>query len=320
MDSPIEGETSSGSQTWERGMLEKLLMQVYREQRRGRWLKWIWRLVWVMLILMLIGGLSGRSGQVKINMSKPHTAVIKLSGTIDSEADQAAQLRQGLQAAYDNTNVKGVIILANSPGGSPVVSNIAFGEVRRLKSEHKNIPLYVVTEDVCASGCYYIAAAADKIYADPSSMVGSIGVIGGGFDFTELMDKIGVKRRLKIAGENKGMGDPFTAETPEQAAIWQGMLNDIHQEFIKSVRLGRGERLQEAGNPDLFSGRVYTGIEAKKTGLIDDFGNVYSVARDVIKAPELVDYSPEDPFSKVIGRRLGAEAKQTIGEWVLKAW
>ena len=171
-----------------------------------------------------------------------------------------------MEAAYKNKNTKAIIIRANSPGGSPVISNIAFNEIRRLKEAHKNIPVYVVAEEMCASGCYYIAAAADKIYADPSSVVGSIGVIGGGFDATGLMDKIGVKRRLKTAGSNKGMGDPFSPETPEQTKIWNAMLADIHGEFIKAVKLGRGSRLKEKENPDIFSGRIYTGIEAKQAG------------------------------------------------------
>ena len=200
------------------------------------------------------------------------------------------------------------------------LSNTAFNEIRRLKGEHKDIPVYVVAEDMCASGCYYIAAAADKIYADPSSIVGSIGVIGGGFDVTGLMDKLGIKRRLKTAGSNKGMGDPFTPETPEQAKIWEAMLSDTHQEFIKAVKLGRGEKLKDKEYPDVFSGRVYTGLEAKKVGLIDDFGSVYSIARDVVKAPELVSYTPEDDFSKFLSRRFGAQVKAEVENTLSKMW
>lgn len=173
---------------------------------------------------------------------------------------------------------------------------------------------------MCASGCYYIAAAADKIYADPSSIVGSIGVIGGGFDVTGLMDKLGIKRRLKTAGSNKGMGDPFTPETPEQAKIWESMLSDTHQEFIKAVKLGRGEKLKDKEYPDVFSGRVYTGLEAKKVGLIDDFGSVYSIARDVVKAPELVSYTPEDDFGKFVRRHFGAQVKAEVEKTLLKMW
>ena len=317
----------SENESWERDTLYKLLMSVHKEQRSSRLWRNIWRGVGAMLFAGTLftmyscssGGSTGTGGNslgsALHKQSNEHTAVIRLNGVIGGGyQDQVAMLRDGLEVAYANGKVKGIIIRANSPGGSPVISNTAFEEVRRLKAEHKDIPLYVVTEDMCASGCYYIAAAADKIYADPSSLVGSIGVIGGSFDFTELMDKIGVKRRLKTAGSNKGMGDPFSPETPEQQAIWQQMLNDIHGEFIKAVKSGRGSRLKD-NDPEIFSGRVYTGLEAKKNGLIDDFGNIYSVARDVVQAPELVDYTPdEDDLARAISRRLNGEVQNQVRE------
>ncbi|WP_066568804.1 S49 family peptidase [Snodgrassella sp. CFCC 13594] len=304
--------------SWERSMLEKLLLEVYREQRRSRIWRWVGRLLWLLLIAMVLFTLT--SGKRELGAAKAHTAVINLSGTIDSDQNQADMLRDALETAYGNPNVKGIIIRANSPGGSPVISNIAFEEIRRLKALHRTIPLYVVAEDMCASGCYYIASAADKIYADPSSLVGSIGVIGSSFDFTGLMDKLGVKRRIKIAGSNKDMGDPFTPETAAQTQIWQDMLQDIHQKFIASVKQGRGNRLHDGDHPDVFSGRVYTGTEAKKVGLIDDFGNVYSVSRDVIKAPELVDYTPDEGISKRLSRRLGSEVQQGLQGLAEKPW
>lgn len=323
----------SENESWERDTLYKLLMSVHKEQRSSRLWRNIWRGVGAMLFAGTLftmyscssGGSTGTGGNslgsALHKQSNEHTAVIRLNGVIGGGyQDQVAMLRDGLEAAYANGKVKGIIIRANSPGGSPVISNTAFEEVRRLKAEHKDIPLYVVTEDMCASGCYYIAAAADKIYADPSSLVGSIGVIGGSFDFTELMDKIGVKRRLKTAGSNKGMGDPFTPETPEQAKIWEAMLSDTHQEFIKAVKLGRGEKLKDKEYPDVFSGRVYTGLEAKKVGLIDDFGSVYSIARDVVKAPELVSYTPEDDFGKFLSRRFGAQVKAEVENTLSKMW
>lgn len=311
-------------ESWERNTLRDVLLEAYKEQRRARFWRNLWRIVGFLVFLSLLLGLM-RGGDNKaskvMNASGEHTAVINLSGEIGGgNEDQVKMLRESMKAAYDNGNAKAIIIRANSPGGSPVVSNTAFNEIRRLKEQHKDIPVYAVAEDMCASGCYYIASAADKIYADPSSVVGSIGVIGGGFDATELMQKVGVKRRLKIAGSNKGMGDPFSPETPEQTKIWEEMLKDIHGEFIKAVKLGRGSRLQEKDNPDLFSGRIYTGIEAKKVGLIDDFGNIYSVSRDVIKAPELVDYTQEDELSKLLGRRLGVELKASLQEAVSKIW
>ncbi|EKY08921.1 putative signal peptide peptidase SppA [Neisseria sp. oral taxon 020 str. F0370] len=263
------------AESWERDTLYKLLLSVHKEQRSSRFWRNVWRGVGALLFAATLftfhscatGSFDSGSGLEKVlgAKSKAHTAVIKLEGVIGGgHQDQVAMLRDGLEAAYADKNVKGIIIRANSPGGSPVVSNTAFNEIRRLKEQHKDIPVYLVAQDLCASGCYYIAAAADKIYADPSSLVGSIGVIGGGFDFTGLMDKLGVKRRLKIAGSNKGMGDPFTPETPEQQAIWQQMLDQIHGEFIKAVKTGRGSRLK-TNDPQIFSGRIYTGIEAEKT-------------------------------------------------------
>ena len=288
---------------WAQTTLKDVLFAAYQEQRRARLWRNIWRGIGVLVFLAIVAGSrTGNGNHPNVsagkftNMQKPHTAVVNLKGVIggNDEHDQVKILREGMEAAYKNNNVKAILLRANSPGGSPVVSNIAFEEIRRMKREHADIPVYVVAEDVCASGCYYIAAAADKIYADPSSLMGSIGVIGSSFDVTELMQKIGVKRRVRIAGDNKGMGDPFTPESPEQQAIFQQMLDQVHAEFIKSVREGRNGKLNEKAYPDLFSGRVFTGIEAKKAGLVDDLGNIYSVARDVVKAPDLVDYTPEN--------------------------
>ncbi|PIT52905.1 signal peptide peptidase SppA [Snodgrassella alvi] len=299
---------------WERNMLEKLLFEVYREQRRNRIWRWFWRLFWIFIIVVVITSL----GSTK--PSGAHTAVIDLDGIISSDNNQADLLRKSLKEAYKNNNVKGIIIRANSPGGSPVISSIAYEEIRHLKTKHPRIPLYVVTEDMCASGCYYIASAADKIYADPSSLVGSIGVIGSSFDFTGLIDKLGIKRRVKIAGSNKDMGDPFVPETPEQAEIWQQMLSSIHKQFIQAVQQGRGNRLKIADNPDIFSGRAYTGEEAKAVGLIDDFGNIYTVARDVIGAPELVDYTSETSWGKRFGKSIGSTLQQNIQGIASKPW
>ena len=312
--------SSHSGSFWEREVLREVLLASYKEQRSARIWRNIWRVIGVILFLMFIASLFGDDTDA-VQSSGEHTAVIDLKGEIGNELDdQVEMLRTGMEAVYNNPNAKAIIIRANSPGGSPVVSNIAFNEIRRMKSEHKDIPVYVVAEDMCASGCYYIAAAADKIYADPSSVVGSLGVIGGGFDATGLMDKIGIKRRLKIAGSNKGMGDPFSPETPAQTQIWEKMLTDIHKEFIKSVKLGRGKRLKDQQYSDVFSGRIYTGSEAKEVGLIDDFGSVYSVARDVVKAPELVNYTPEEDFGKILGRHLSAEMETKVKEKLSKIW
>ncbi|EGZ44191.1 S49 family peptidase [Neisseria wadsworthii] len=313
-------------ENWERNTLRAVLLESYKERQRARTWRNFWRCVWALLMVSFIASIIGscspkKEGKGIVGTRGEHTAVIKLDGIISSHyRDQVAMLRDGLEAAYANSNVKGIIIRANSPGGSPVVSSSAFNEIRRLKAEHKNIPVYVVAEDVCASGCYYIAAAADKIYADPSSIVGSIGVISGSFDFTGLMDKLGVKRRLHTAGSNKGFGDPFSPETPEQKAILEKMLQEIHQQFISAVKTGRGERLKEKDFPEIFSARVYTGSEAKKIGLIDDFGSVYSVSRDVIRAPKLVDYTPDEDFNLLLSRHLGSEIAGKIEQTIDQIW
>ena len=209
------------NENWERDTLEKVLLEAYREQRRARIWKLIFRLILLAFFALYLVAIFSATNRLNPHSSKEHTAVIRLEGVINSENNQAAKLRDGLEAAYKNSHVKGIIILANSPGGSPVVSNIAYQEIRRLKAEHPDIPVYAVAEDVCASGCYYIAAAADKIYADPTSIVGSIGVVGSSFDLTGMMENLGIKRRVRTAGENKGMGDPFSPETPEQQQLVQ---------------------------------------------------------------------------------------------------
>lgn len=311
---------STPPDSWERDTLREALLESYKEQRSRRRWRNFWRIVWVVLFLLFLVSLTGRN-DAHIPHGE-HTAVINLKGEIGGNPyeDQIATLRESLTTAYENPDVKGIILRADSPGGSPVVSNILFEEIRTLKQQHPDTPLYVVTEDVCASGCYYIASAADKIYADPSSIVGSIGVIGGGFDVTGLMDKLGVKRRLKIAGSNKGMGDPFSPETPEQTAIWNKMLQDIHNNFITAVKTGRGKAIDEKKNPDIFSGRIYTGKEAKEVGLIDGYGNIYSIARDEFQAPELINYSPEEGLFSTLTRRIGSAMISVFQEQSHKIW
>ena len=312
------GNHPENNNNWERSMLEKLLLEVYREQRRNRIWRWVWRLLWIVVFLMFINTLTSTKSEMTVKGS--HSAVIDLTGVIDNETNQADLLREGLKEAYKDKNVKGIIIRANSPGGSPAISSIAYQEIRYLKTKNPKIPVYVVVEDMCASGCYYIASAADKIYADQSSLVGSIGVVGSSFDFTGLIDKLGVKRRVKIAGNNKGMGDPFVPETPEQQQIWQQMLTSIHNQFINAVKQGRGARLKYSQNPDVFSGRVYTGEEAKTVGLIDDFGNIYTISRDIIGAPQIVNYTPDTKWSKLIGRKFSSEIQQNLENMTNKPW
>lgn len=314
-------QNEPATDNWERDTLEKLLLEAYREQKRARIWKLIFRLIVVLVFVLYLLLIFNATNRFQPESKLPHTAFIRLEGVISSDNNQAAKLREGMEEAYKNPNVKGIVILANSPGGSPVVSNIAFDEIRRLKAAHPDIPVYAVAEDMCASGCYYIAAATDKIYADPASLIGSIGVIGNGFDLTGLMEKLGIQRRQRTAGSNKGMGDPFSPETPEQAAIWQAMLDDIHAQFITAVKTGRGERLNEKEHPDLFSGRIYTGREAVNTGLIDGTANIYTVAREMFKAEELVDYTPQEGFSQTFGKNFGVHVRQGLHEAIQdKPW
>ncbi|MFN7095332.1 MAG: S49 family peptidase, partial [Burkholderiales bacterium] len=231
-------------------------------------------------------------------------AVVNLRGTISDENKTYNNLVEGLNDALKDKNTVAVIIRANSPGGSPVYSNMVYEEILRLKKLYPHKPIDVVVEEACASGCYYIAAAADKIYANPASIIGSIGVIYPGFGLTGLMQKIGLDSRLLVAGKNKAMGYPFTPVNKEQEAMQQQMLDKIHQQFISAVKNGRGKRL-ELTDPDLFSGRHWIGEDGIKLGLIDGFATVDSLARDQFKIDNIVDFTPEqDPLDK-IAKKMG---------------
>jgi len=210
-----------------------------------------------------------------------------------------------------------VILRINSPGGSPVQSQTIYDEMKRLRKKYPEIPLYAVVEDICASGGYFVAAGADRIYVSKSSVVGSIGVLMNGFGFTGLMDKLGVERRLLTAGENKGMLDPFSPIDPKDKAHIQTMLGDIHQQFIGVVKEGRGKRLKES--PEIFSGLIWTGQKSIDLGLADAIGSLESVARDVVKAEEIVDFTQKEGIAEKFARRFGAAAANTFAEAVLRA-
>lgn len=289
---------------WERQLIEKLATAALTEQRRARRWKIFFRLAWLGVAVTATAALLTAPSLEHGSLSgSGHTALIALDGPIDSDSQSSAKLLAGLEQAYDDPQTRGIIIRANSPGGSPALSGMANDEIRRLKQLHPKIPLHVVVEEVCASGCYYIAAAADRIYVDKASLVGSIGVISEGFGFDRAMDKLGIERRLATAGSNKGMGDPFSPKNPEQEAIRQQLLDDIHRQFIAVVKQGRGKRL--ASNPELFSGRVWLGESAIPLGLADGLGSVNSVARDIIKADTVVDFTPDDDFASKVARQIG---------------
>ena len=303
---------------WERQALEHLLLENLKESRKARRWKTLLRVLSLILIVGFIlqvldlrpfGGSFG---------AERHTAMVSIEGEISSNAiANALDIGSALQAAFENDNSVGVILRINSPGGSPVQSGIINDEIRRLRALYPNKPLHVVVEDICASGGYYIAVAGDQIFVDKASIVGSIGVVMDSFGFTGLMDKLGISRRMITAGSNKGMLDPFSKEDPKQVEMVQTMLNEIHQQFITVVKAGRGDRLKET--PDLFSGRVWNGEQAVKMGLADGFGTVDTVARDVFKAPNILDYTMKENFAERVAKRFGAEMGSAAGKALVRS-
>ncbi len=303
---------------WERQALEHLLLENLKETRKARRWKTVLRVLSLILIVGFIlqvldlrpfGGSFG---------SERHTAMVSIEGEISANAiANALDVGSALQAAFENDNSVGVILRINSPGGSPVQSGIINDEIRRLRALYPNKPLHVVVEDICASGGYYIAVAGDQILVDKASIVGSIGVVMDSFGFTGLMDKLGISRRMITAGSNKGMLDPFSKEDPKQVEMVQTMLNEIHQQFIAVVKAGRGDRLKET--PDLFSGRVWNGEQAVQIGLADGFGTVDTVARDVFKAPNILDYTMKENFAERVAKRFGAEMGSAAGKALVRS-
>jgi protease-4 len=303
--------TGNGSANWERSVLEKLARSALDEQRRARhWGIFFKMLTFIYLFVILFLAL-GVIGGKEVPLPGKHTALVDLNGVImaDSEAS-AERVNAGLQAAFKNTDAVGVILRVNSPGGSPVQAGQINQEIRRLRALHPKVPVYAVVEDICASGGYYVAAAADKIYVDQASIVGSIGVLMDGFGFTGTMDKLGVERRLLTSGESKGFLDPFSPLVPAQREYAQQMLSEIHQQFIDVVRKGRGGRLKES--PELFSGLVWTGARSVDLGLADALGSVDYVAREVLKAEHIVDYTTRESIAERFARRFGATVARTM--------
>ena len=296
---------------WERQTLEKVALASITEQRRAR--RWgiffkIAGLIYLFLVLFMILGFMDRGD---LPSTKAHTALVTLEGVIAPGSQASAErMIEGLQMAFKAKNVKGVILRINSPGGSPVQAGQINDEIKRLKAKNPKMPLYVVIDDICASGGYYVAVAADKIYVDKASLVGSIGVLMDGFGFTGTMEKLGVERRLMTAGENKGFLDPFSPVDPKQQAHVQTMLAEIHQQFIDTVKTGRGARLKET--EDMFSGLIWTGVRSVELGLADAYGSIESVARDVIKAEDIVDYTPRQSFADRFAKRLGAASAEAL--------
>ena len=306
-DAPVTPPLAAG---WERATLEKLAFASLEEQKSSRRWKTFVRLAWLGFFITLVWLVMHR-GSAPNSVTSPHTAVVEIRGEISEGSDASAEfVNSALRAAFEDEGARAVVLLINSPGGSPVQAGIINDEIARLKKKH-NKPVYAVVEESCASAAYYIAVAADQIYVDKASIVGSIGVLMDGFGFTGLMDKLGIERRLMTAGENKGFLDPFSAQTKTQRAHAQAMLDQIHQQFIGVVRKGRGDRLKET--PELFSGLFWNGQRAVELGLADGLGSLDYVARDIVKAEDLVDYTQRDNVAERLVKRFGASVGEGMG-------
>ena len=311
-------KTAAATEGWERATLEKLATAALVEQRAARRWRIGFRLFWILLVLGVMW-FSFHHGKNAANTAHPasHTALIEIKGEIDADANANAEwIIDSMRQAFEDDGAQAVVLLINSPGGSPVQAGMINDEIKRLRGLHPEKPFYVVVEDVCASGGYYVAVAGDKILVDKASIVGSIGVIMGGFGFTGLMDKMGISRRLITAGSDKGMLDPFSKENPQQVEMIKTMIDEIHQQFIAVVKVGRGDRLKET--PEMFSGRVWNGEQAIKIGLVDGYGTVDTVARDIFKAPDILDYTMKENFAERVAKRFGAEVGSAAGKALIK--
>jgi len=301
---------------WERKIIEKLALAAVTEQTRAR----RWGVFFKSLIFIYLFAVFGMAIYPKIKQnigvdSKYHTAVIDVVGVIAEDKDaNAADIIESLRDAVKDPHTKGIILHSNSPGGSPVQSAYVYEEIRKIKKERPDLPVYAVVSDMCASGCYYIASASDKIFVNQSSLIGSIGVLMDGFGFVDIMQKMGVERRLLTAGAHKAMLDPFSPPKEDETKYMQGLLDEVHQQFISAVKAGRGDRLKET--PDMFSGLVWTGEAGVKIGVADGFGNDDYVAKEIIGAETLVDFTQQGSVLEKISGKLGASFGHAIGSLI----
>ena len=316
MNNQDKSEVISES-AWERGVIEKLVLAAVTEQTRARrWGVFFKSLMFVYLIALFGVTMYPRLSKGLGSESKDHTAVVDVVGMIaEDKPANADSIIESLRDAVKDEHTKGIILHANSPGGSPVQSS--YEEIRKIKREHPDLPIYAVVSDICASGCYFIVSASDKIFVNPSSLVGSIGVLMDGFGFVDVMQKLGVERRLLTAGTHKAMLDPFSPPKEEETRYVQSLLNQVHQQFITAVKAGRGDRLKE--NIELFSGLIWTGEEGIKQGLVDGVGNQDYVAKDLIGAKRLVDFSRQEHFLDKIAGKIGVSFGQVIGS-LIQGW
>jgi protease-4 len=298
---------------WERETLERLAFATLKEQRRTRFWGIFFKLLTFAYLSVLLAMLYNWGvDRERVHRGK-HTALVEVQGVLEANGEaNADDITTGLQNAFKDRNTQGVILRINSPGGSPVQAGIVYDEIRRLRTQYPNIPMYTVVEDVCASGGYYVAAATDKIFVDKASLVGSIGVRLDTWGFTGLMEKLGIERRAFSAGSNKDFLDPFKPLDAAQVKHAEAMLGQIHQQFIDVVKTGRGKRLKD--DPDLFSGLFWTGERSIELGLTDGYGTVESVARDVIKAEEVVDFTRKENLAERFARKFGAGSAKAVVE------
>jgi len=302
---------------WERDLITKLATAALKEQRRARLWGIFFKLAtfaYITLIIVLAVDWKGRSDGTG---GGKHTAMVEVNGVISPGGEASAdKVTAALQAAFKDKNTQGVVMRINSPGGSPVQAQTIYDEMRRLRTKYPDIPLYAVVEDICASGGYFIAVGADRIYVTKSSLVGSIGVIMNGFGFTGLMDKLGVDRRLITSGENKAFLDPFSPVEQKHVEFARQLAGEIHQQFIAVVREGRGKRLKET--PETFSGLIWSGQKSIELGLADGIGSLDYVAREVVKAEEIVDYTQKENFAEKFAKRFGASVGAAIAEYAVR--
>jgi len=305
-------------ENWERGILERLATEGLLEQQRARrWGIFFKLLTFALVFFVLYLVLSSTSATDRACLDKC-TAMVELRGELDSDARASADnVIAGLQAAFKDKGTRGVVLKIDSPGGSPVQAGAINDEIRRLRAKHPDTPIYAVVEEICASGAYYVAVATDRIYVDKASLVGSIGVIMDGFGFVGTMEKLGVERRALTAGENKDFLDPFAPVVPKQREYAQQMIDEIHAQFIAAVKQGRGARLKET--PELYSGLVWSGQRSIELGLADALGSVDSVARDVIKADDVVDFTQQESLTDRVARKLGASMGRTAASLLQKS-
>ncbi|MBX9915661.1 MAG: S49 family peptidase [Nitrosomonas sp.] len=289
---------------WERDLIENLALASLREQRRTRNWGIFFKLITFLYLFILLFFALGWIEDGRVRIAEKHTALIDLRGMITPDSmSNADKVNASLRSAFQDKNTKGVVLRINSPGGSPVQAGYINDEIRRLRTKYPDIPLYAVVGDICASGGYYVAVAADKIFVDKASLIGSIGVLIDGFGFTGTLEKLGIERRLLTAGENKNFLDPFAPLDPVQKEHATHLLREIHEQFIQVVKQGRGERLKDV--PEIFSGIVWTGQKSIDLGLADEMGNAEYVAREIIKAEDLVDFTPNEGLSGLFSKRFG---------------